>query len=64
MTSGLKLEEPGMVDSCADTVRVRVLSDSALPQRARSEAPVQSFDPYSSDIWGANRARETAEDSR
>jgi hypothetical protein len=56
MTSGLQLEEPGMVDSCADSVRVRVLSDSGLPQRARSEAPVRSFDPYSTDI-GALTAR-------
>ena len=57
MTTGLDAEEPGLVDSCADTVRIRVLPESVLQeQRPGSEGPVRSFDPYSTDL-GALTAR-------
>jgi hypothetical protein len=54
--TGLQAEELGSVDSCADTVRVRVLPESVSQQPARSEPSVRSFDPYSTDI-GAQTAR-------
>jgi hypothetical protein len=56
MTTGLQAEELGMVDACADTVRIRVLPVSASQQPAHGETPGPSFDPYSTDI-GALTAR-------
>ena len=67
MRTDLPAEEPSMVDSCADTVRVRVLPESTLPQHASGEAPVRSFDPYSTDIGVLSaepRARRTLDDMR
>jgi hypothetical protein len=67
MTTGLQAEEPDVMDSCADTVRIRVLPESALQERTRSEAPVRSFDPYSSDTGAVNvrpRPRRTLDDMR
>jgi hypothetical protein len=56
MTTALPADEPEVVDSYAETVRVRVLPATALPQCACSEAPPPSFDPYSSET-GAPPAR-------
>jgi hypothetical protein len=56
MTTGLLSEEPGVVDPCADTVRIRVLPESALQEPTCSEVPERSFDPYSTDT-GALTAR-------
>jgi hypothetical protein len=67
MTTDLDAGDPGMEDSCAETVRVRVLPESALQQRADCEAPVRSFDPYSSDIGALGtepRTRRTLDDMR
>ena len=56
MTTGLQAEEPGIVDAYTDTVRILIRPESVLEPRSRSEAPVRSFDPYSTDI-GALKAR-------
>lgn len=70
MRTGSPVEEPGMVDSYDDTVRIRVLPESALQDMqpdAGDEAPEQGFDPYSNDV-GAQRAqpgrRRTLDDMR
>jgi hypothetical protein len=60
-----------MADSYDDTVRIRVLPESALQpdvqQDAGDEAPERGFDPYSNDV-GAPRAqpgrRRTLDDMR
>jgi hypothetical protein len=44
MTTGLRSEDLG-VDSCVDTVRIRVLP-SVLQERTSSETPVRRSDPY------------------
>ena len=57
MMTGLDAEEPGMVDSYADTVRIRILPESLLQEPpCSSETPARSFDPYSTDL-GALTAR-------
>ena len=56
MRTGLQAEELGMVDPFADTVRVRVLPESLLPQSPSSEPLARGFDPYSTDL-GAQAAR-------
>ena len=56
MTTGLQAEQPGIVDAYTDTVRILIRPESVLEPRSRSEAPVRSFDPYSTDI-GALKAR-------
>ena len=50
MMTELQAGETGTVDSCAQTVRVRVLSESTCQQRASSQAPARSFDPYNTGI--------------
>ncbi len=67
MTNELQAEEPGTMDSCAETVRIRVLPESALQQRGSSAAPLRSFDPYSSDtgaLPARPRPRRTLDDMR
>ena len=64
--TGLQAEELETVDSCADTVRVRVMPESGLQQSAR-EPPVRSFDPYSTDIGTVTarpKPRRTLDDMR
>jgi hypothetical protein len=56
MTTGLQAEEPGIVDAYTDTVRILILPESVLEPGSPTEAPVRSFDPYSTDI-GALKAR-------
>jgi hypothetical protein len=56
MRTGLQPEEPGIVDAYTDTVRILILPESVLEPHSRSEAPVRSFDPYSTDV-GALKAR-------
>ena len=56
MTTQWLAEENGMADSYADTVRVRVLPESALQQPDPSEEALAGFDPYSNDT-GALTAR-------
>jgi hypothetical protein len=36
-----------MADACCDTVRIRILPESMLPQSEDSAVPLRSFDPYS-----------------
>ena len=56
MTTGLHAEEPGMVDSYADTVRIRVLPESVLQEQPTiCETPARSFDPYSTDLGALRR---------
>ena len=50
MTTELQAAESGTADSCAETVRVRVLPESVLHQSVGSVAPQRSFDPYNSEI--------------
>jgi hypothetical protein len=67
MTTALQTDEPDVVDSCAETVRVRVLPETAFPQCACSEAPAPGFDPYSSEIGALTarpRHRRTLDDMR
>jgi hypothetical protein len=67
MRTGLQAVEPGMVDMYADTVRIRVLPESALQQPPVSEAPLPGFDPYSTDIGtlsAPTRPRRTLDDMR
>ena len=67
MTTGLPVEEPGMADSYADTVRVRVLPESALQHDVPSETPTPSFDPYSSETGALTvrpQLRRTLDDMR
>lgn len=64
MTTELAAGEPGVTDSCAETVRLRVVPESALPQPSSSEEAakelpipaIAGFDPYHSDL-GALAAR-------
>jgi hypothetical protein len=65
--TGLQAEELGAVDSCADTVRIRVLRESVLQQGPPGEAPVRSFDPYSTDngaLTAPPKPRRTLDDMR
>jgi hypothetical protein len=47
-------QDTGTVEVWIETVRVRVLSEADLQERASSEAPdeapIPSFDPYNTDI--------------
>jgi hypothetical protein len=66
MMSGSQAEDPGVVDSYADTVRIRVLPESAV-QRASSEAPERAFDPYRTDMGALKvrpKPRRTLDDMR
>jgi hypothetical protein len=49
MMTELQAGESGSVDSCAETVRVRVLPEPLCQHRARTPAPARSFDPYNTD---------------
>ena len=67
MKTGLLAEEPDEVDPCADTVRIRVVPESALQERADSEAPERSCDPYSTDLGALtvrSKPRRTLDDMR
>jgi hypothetical protein len=67
MTTAFQAEEPGIVDAYADTVRIRILPESVQEPPSRSESPVRSFDPYSTDIEapGARpKHRRTLDDMR
>jgi len=39
-----------MAESYDQTVRIRVLPESAVQQDVRDEAPERGFDPYSNDV--------------
>jgi len=67
MTTGLQAEEPGIVDAYTDTVRILVLPESVMEPCSRSDAPVRSFDPYSTDIGALSprpKHRRTLDDMR
>jgi hypothetical protein len=70
MKIGLPAEELGCettVDSCTDTVRIRVLPESASQELPSTETPVQGFDPYSTDIGALTtrpKPRRTLDDMR
>jgi hypothetical protein len=57
-----------MVDSYADTVRIRILPESMLQEEAPiSETPARSFDPYSTDLGALTtrpKPRRTLDDMR
>jgi hypothetical protein len=66
MPSQLEAEGPDAVDAYADTVRIRVLPESASSQ-AGNAAPAPSFDPYSTDVrllTAQRRPRRTLDDMR
>ena len=65
--TGLHAEEPGMVDSYTDTVRILVLPESLLQQHPGTEPPARSFDPYSTDNGAQTprpKPRRTLDDMR
>jgi hypothetical protein len=67
MTTELQAGESGTVDSCVETVRVRVLPESILHERAGGQAPQRSFDPYNTDVRAPGvdrRPRKTLDDMR
>ena len=67
MTSEFRVEELGMVDPWADTVRARVLPESLLQPRPGIEPPVPGFDPYSTDsgaLTARPKPRRTLDDMR
>ena len=57
MTTRSQAGDPGSSDPYPDTVRIRVLPQSALSESANSAVPPPGFDPYSTDI-GAQAVRE------
>ena len=66
MANELEGEEPGTVHAYADTVRIRVLPESALQQPGAARS-AQSFDPYSTDVRSITvrpRPRRTLDDMR
>ncbi|HVN45687.1 MAG TPA: hypothetical protein VMT66_10685 [Steroidobacteraceae bacterium] len=65
MPGEFEAEEPVVADAYADTVRIRVLPESAVPPGANS-VPAPSFDPYSTDLRAATprRPRRTLDDMR
>ena len=66
MPSQFEAEQPDTVDAYADTVRIRVLPESALPRSANGP-PAPSFDPYSTDVrslQAQRRPRRTLDDMR
>ena len=67
MTTELQAEGLEVVDVCADTVRIRILPESSLQEPPRHEAPVRSFDPYSTDngaLTTRPKPRRTLDDMR
>ena len=67
MTTELQAEELETVEACADTVRIRILPESLLQEPPRHEAPVRSFDPYSTDngaLTAPPKPRRTLDDMR
>ena len=67
MMSELQADEPGTADSDADTVRIRVLPESASQPPPEPEIPVRGFDPYSTDIGALTapaKPRRTLDDMR
>ena len=67
MATGLQAEEPGIVDAYADTVRIRILPESVLEPRSKSEMPpAAGFDPYSTDVGATAppKPRRTLDDMR
>ena len=67
MTNQFQTGESGAVDATAETVRIRVLPESALQERACSEPPVRGFDPYNTDIGAITvdrKPRKTLDDMR
>ncbi len=67
MTTELKAEGLEVLDPCADTVRIRVLPESVLPQHPGSAAPEPSFDPYSTGSGALTlrpKPRRTLDDMR
>jgi hypothetical protein len=59
--------ESDSADAYAETVRVRVLPQSALQQGACGEPSERSFDPYNSDVGVVTikpQARKTLDDMR
>ena len=67
MITGSHTEELGMVDAYADTVRIRVLPESASQQPPQGEESGRSFDPYSTDVRAPServKPRRTLDDMR
>jgi hypothetical protein len=70
MTTELEGGESVVTDSCAETVRVRILPESAVQQLSAEpseESPVLGFDPYSSDLGArgvSSGPRRTLDDMR
>jgi hypothetical protein len=67
MTTELQPPGPGVVESDAETVRVRVLPESAIEQPDGGGALVRGFDPYSTDIGALRKQtkpRRTLDDMR
>jgi hypothetical protein len=66
MVSELQAAESDSVDAYAETVRVRVLPQSVLEQRA-GETSERSFDPYNTDVGTLTigpKPRKTLDDMR
>jgi hypothetical protein len=56
-----------MAESYDETVRIRVLPESAMQQDVRDEAPERGFDPYSNDVGALSAQpsrRRTLDDMR
>jgi hypothetical protein len=69
MTTEFELQSAGsaQVDPYAETVRLRVLPESALQQPACVDAPERGFDPYSTGLEASSAApkrRRTLDDMR
>jgi hypothetical protein len=67
MTTELQSGESDVADPYAETVRIRVLPESALQQPANSEAPEKGFDPYSTGLEARSaepKRRRTLDDMR
>jgi hypothetical protein len=67
MTTEFQSGESALVDPYAETVRIRVLPESALQEPARDEAPEVGFDPYSTGLEAqraAPKRRRTLDDMR
>jgi hypothetical protein len=67
MTSDLQPGESGTVEAYVETVRLRILRESALEPPAASEAPGCSFDPYNTNVGAlaaGPRPRRSLDDMR
>jgi hypothetical protein len=67
MTSDFQAGESGTVETYVETVRIRILPDSAVEPRATSEVPGCSFDPYNTNVGAlaaAPRPRRSLDDMR